>query len=366
MDSRTDGIIVHTETWSNADSGARNGNPALEQSSELLRLAIPLMARHGCGMDPISYFVWYQYLSGKPRGLVQTLDELIRSDHRLDQATTRQLYTDFIDGTDTKLNHRISEQLEQVIDNVSVSAQQSQRSAQGYEAVLDQLSQTLHRQPASDLGAEVAQTLRNTEDIKETMAALVRVLDAGRAEVESLRHQLHHSHELATTDPLTGLLNRAGFSEALVEAMAQSRTQGSTLSLLLLDLDHFKRINDSYGHLLGDKVLRAVSQVLRSSVRNVDRVSRFGGEEFAVVLPSTPLDGALKIADMLRQNIAKCRVREASGKFIDQVTVSIGAGAWTEHEAVDQLIERVDLALYESKRNGRNRVTRAPQALRAL
>jgi diguanylate cyclase len=125
----------------------------------------------------------------------------------------------------------------------------------------------------------------------------------------------------------------------------------------MADIDHFKRVNDSYGHLIGDKVLHAVGRALQANVKGKDTASRFGGEEFAVLLPQTPLEGAARLAETLRTTVASGRVKSiGSGETVGNITISIGVACYRAGEPAAELIARADRALYAAKASGRNRV----------
>jgi diguanylate cyclase (GGDEF)-like protein len=160
----------------------------------------------------------------------------------------------------------------------------------------------------------------------------------------------------AETDPLTGVANRRRFYQALeIECLRFTRSH-FPLSVLMIDLDYFKEVNDQYGHAVGDTVLRIVAQLLLLSLRKTDLLARYGGEEFAVLLPETPLLGAAVIADRIRQTICQKPIL-AEGNQI-QVSVSIGVASHDEdREATPEiLLKKADLALYRAKGTGRNRV----------
>jgi diguanylate cyclase (GGDEF)-like protein/PAS domain S-box-containing protein len=159
---------------------------------------------------------------------------------------------------------------------------------------------------------------------------------------------------LAVTDELTGLNNRRALQGKLEEEFRLSRRYEHPLSLLMIDVDHFKKFNDSYGHLAGDEVLKGVALWLRDLVRTTDFVARFGGEEFAVILPNTGLGGALLLAERVRAAIARPR------PDLKSVTISIGVAALTsDHSDVNALVSNADEALYRAKAEGRNRVLHA-------
>ena len=158
----------------------------------------------------------------------------------------------------------------------------------------------------------------------------------------------------ARTDPLTGLANRRALNEELGRRIAQWRRRGTVLSLLLVDIDHFKRFNDQHGHQAGDEMLCLVARTLRSTLREMDVVSRFGGEEFAVVLPETNLAEAVRAAERIRENVAQAVLVLREQQLRN--TVSIGVAQALETDGADALLRRADDALYAAKKAGRNRV----------
>ena len=161
--------------------------------------------------------------------------------------------------------------------------------------------------------------------------------------------------EMATQDFLTGLLNRRETFRRLDEELQRSRRLATPFSVLLLDLDHFKQVNDVHGHSAGDLVLQAVAAALRQGVRPYDLCCRYGGEEFLVILPETALEDAAGIAERLRRDIENLKITAAKETAL-QITASIGAAALLGHETIDQLIARADEAMYNAKSSGRNRV----------
>lgn len=162
--------------------------------------------------------------------------------------------------------------------------------------------------------------------------------------------------QVATFDVLTGLRNRRWFEETWPRLVRRFQFSGASLSLLILDIDHFKGFNDRFGHATGDVVLAGVAKTLVGSIRPTDMVVRLGGEEIAVVLPGTPLEGAQVVAERIRHAVADAEVRSPDGALLPQVTISIGATELVATDTPAKAVARADAALYRAKASGRNRV----------
>jgi diguanylate cyclase (GGDEF)-like protein len=189
---------------------------------------------------------------------------------------------------------------------------------------------------------------------------LIRYL-AGQAARSIENVQLHETVTTrAITDELTGLSNRRAFDDALAGEIERSRRYGASVGLILLDLDNFKSVNDTYGHQQGDLVLREVARVLREASREIDHPARYGGEELAVVVPGTDLDGTYNLAERVREQIALLRIPRVDGRGSITITTSCGVAAAPPAEADERaLLAAADAALYEAKRTGKNKSVRA-------
>lgn len=173
--------------------------------------------------------------------------------------------------------------------------------------------------------------------------------------VKSLEESENLLVELATTDSLTGILNRGEGIRRIQQEISRSLRVRQALSIILVDIDHFKKINDNFGHQVGDRVLKAIAANLAATLRNYDIICRYGGEEFLIMLPTTELNEALETAERLRFVIAKNSTETEGGKFI-KLTISLGVSSLQEGDSLDGLVYRADNALYIAKEEGRDQV----------
>jgi two-component system cell cycle response regulator len=174
---------------------------------------------------------------------------------------------------------------------------------------------------------------------------------------------VEEAQHAATTDPLTGIMNRRALLAALKVEQTRAERNGYSMSLLMLDVDHFKAINDQHGHAMGDCVLAKLGRLLTSEIRQVDAAGRWGGEEFVVVLSGANEAGAKIAAERLRSAVQQLELSDDRGHLVS-VSVSIGVSCLEVKDTVETLINRADRAMYQSKSNGRNCVTVAPSILR--
>ena len=195
------------------------------------------------------------------------------------------------------------------------------------------------------------------EEVARRLQALAQKVSEMEQEAQGFREHIEEQRQKALTDPLTGLANRAGWSERLELEVARWKRYGGDLLLAVLDIDHFKRINDGYGHLAGDKVLKIIAGELAKRLRKTDFLARFGGEEFVLLVPGTPPEGGLQLLETLRGAIEACPFHFRG----EPVTITLSAGltAFAAGESAEVAFERADQALYRAKREGRNRIARA-------
>ncbi|NPA25575.1 MAG: diguanylate cyclase [Deltaproteobacteria bacterium] len=195
--------------------------------------------------------------------------------------------------------------------------------------------------------------VRTRQMAKDMQQAREQVDDANK-KIEALKNQMEKIKKEVVIDPLTRIFNRRAFDTKIRQEMISFQRYGQLTSLIIIDIDHFKRINDSYGHRTGDGVLRILSEVMKKEIREVDFLARYGGEEFALILPHTPFNQALEVAERIRSKVESSRFTYKGKPFV--VTISLGVGTLRKDDTLESFFTRVDEALYRAKRNGRNQV----------
>jgi diguanylate cyclase len=331
-------------------------------SAEILRLALPNISRHGGSFTPASYAIWYEHLTGTNLRLSEELTQRLQQSESLDEQVISELYAEHILSRDVRSTRLLQKSLETVAHQIDQAASTSSNNTAQYARALE-TSQT-ELQSLTDpqtLNSLLQKLIHLTRDAHDSVGTLRAELNARQQELRSVRDRLGALETEVIKDPLTGLLNRRGFDKAL----EQLRTDGFALTsacVLMLDLDDFKRVNDSYGHLFGDQVLGAAAKLLNGVIKGRDIAARFGGEEFVVVLPETPESGGMALAEQFRNAFRRASIRRAgSDKVIDKLTVSIGVAVPGTGESIEATIERADEALYRAKDDGRDCVRAAPR-----
>ena len=210
---------------------------------------------------------------------------------------------------------------------------------------------------ADELQNVVGVLQQETNQMLNCSRALEDQLKSTTSEIDTLRRNFEEVRREAMTDALTGIANRKYFDIHLRTSMLHSMENGRPLSLVLVDIDHFKNFNDKYGHQTGDDVLRLVAHTLASNIKGRDTAARYGGEEFGVILPDTILETARILAENIRTSINSKRFRKKqTGEELSSITISLGIAQYRPSEALVDFIQRADDGLYQAKRTGRNKV----------
>lgn len=335
------------------------------QSAEYLRLALKRMTQQEAGLHPASYAIWYEYVAGVNPDLQASIDAQLKKGKRLDDETTYALYSRYVAGLDAQAALRIGKSVGHLVDGVADSAAHAGDQASRFGNSLERWSDTLEpgAEVSDRLASGVADILRGTREMQQAISTLQNRLETSTREARELKQEVARAREEALIDALTGLVNRKGFDLAMAACLEQTGSESPGPCLLMIDIDSFKRLNDTHGHLFGDRVLASIGEILRANVKGKDTAARYGGEEFAVLLPETPRGGAVGLAEALRALVANRRIRQMgrSESWIGNITVSIGVSDHLAGESSSEFIGRADRALYAAKAQGRNRVSLAPR-----
>lgn len=331
----------------------------LKKACEFSRLALSLMDDQSIAPHPNNYTVWYNYFSGAFPELKRTLDLLLNNDAPLSEERNAAVYRRFCASPYEAVPlHIMAENMEAELGTVLAVLEQASKGAAQYghnlETASGKLAETQH---AGELQEVVGRLLKDTRAMAEHSRLVEQKLNHSVEQIRVLNEELESTRREAMTDTLTGLANRKLFETVVRQAAMDAMESGDPLSLLYIDVDHFKNFNDKYGHAIGDQVLRLIASILRHDIKGRDTAARIGGEEFAVILPGAPLDGALKVGQAICAQVAKKTVvhRQTKEK-LGQITVSIGAAQLAIGEPIRRFVERADEALYLAKNQGRNRV----------
>lgn len=321
--------------------------------------AIECMRTRNIAPHPNNFTIWYSYASGEHPDLAQVIDILIDNNQEFTEERNASVFHKFCANPFEALPmHMIAEKMESELSAVMALLQQAGDSAaQCGDSIEQATAQVGSVRRTEDLIALLNAILTQTRAMSKQSRDVEGQLRRSWAECSHLKEELAGARQEAMTDALTGLSNRKMFDFALREHAMEAMETGEPLSVLLLDIDHFKAFNDTYGHNVGDQVLKLLATVLRHTCKGQDTPARYGGEEFGVILPRTTVHDAARLAESIRCRVAgKTVIHRKTGDQLGRVQVSIGVAGFVFGEPLRQLVERADRALYTAKRTGRNRV----------
>jgi diguanylate cyclase len=327
----------------------------LEYANSTADRARELMSRYAIPPTADNFSVWFQYVLGTDREFNRTIDIIITNKRKFDkrinwglvQAVRKSQGRE--DTTSRIVTDRLHDVLGKATSYLAKAAADNQEHVQRLGGVASQVGSGCD--PFSiigDLTSELSRAALRATALEMKFVATSNELDHVRSSLKVAEHS-------AKTDALTGLANRRALDEFLRAAQIRAMENGEPLSIMIIDIDHFKRFNDSFGHQLGDHVLRLIASVIKTGVRQNDFAARYGGEELVAVLPGAELPVCKEVADRIRTSIGQRQiVRRATGEALAKVTVSIGVAQYALGETITGLFERCDRALYMAKNSGRN------------
>lgn len=313
--------------------------------------------------DPPTFAVWFTYFQGHNPALNRDIEELDLdglSRTRLNAIHDRHFASERHFGQLLSVGEALGAETRKVESVIRVAS----GSAAGYGIDLQSAAEALDSGATGLSVSELIKSLvRSTDAIQQTNSLLQAQLQQSEHQFRLLQENMETLRLESMTDPLTRLANRKYFDFSLTQATARAVDDEAPepFSLAMVDIDRFKQFNDQFGHTTGDDVLRLVAFALKNNVRTSDLVARYGGDEFAVLLPNAPLEDAMAVGDQIRKAVAeRPLLRRTTKEMLGHVTLSIGVAAWMPGESPEALLDRADRHLYEAKANGRNCLVGAP------
>lgn len=293
---------------------------------ELLRLALPAMAKRQIPMTPRNHAVWYDYLDGTNPGPKQEIGRRLSNGGEFSPTVMTQLYREHVATFENPMADQAREMLNALLAGASTSFSDATDKFRIIEDALNLVAERLeHKRGKGDLRAALEELLNRTGDIRAQSENLSKTLAERQQEGETLRQKLVQTRKQGSTDALTGFGSRGSFDERLKELTLTLNNEGESFGLVMLDIDHLKVVKDPHGHLAGDKVLRYTAKTIQDSARAQDLGARFGGEEFAVLLPQPNLQSCRVLAESFRSAMESSRlVKNGSGESLGDITVSCG------------------------------------------
>lgn len=331
------------------------------QSDRWAREALEHLSRDGLTPVPDNFAVYYAYHSGTNGNLKMAMDALLTQFGRLNQQQCSSLFQSHLslEAEHTVLTTATSN-IESEINRVMLAIDQTSSGAQKYDSTLTSFSGSLQSSSSLDqIRLAVAKVASETRSMAEQNKRLHNQLTQSTQQLTEMRYSLDQVRKDSLRDPLTEVGNRKYFDTELAKVTSEAIESNSTLSILMVDIDHFKKFNDTYGHLIGDQVLRLVARTLIENLKGRDIIARYGGEEFVILLPNTDVSAAEKVANQLRESLGTKQIRRKNTQeTLGVVTISLGTTEYCPHEDLEAFINRADEALYEAKQTGRNKVCR--------
>lgn len=337
-----------------------NGRLQTAEGIELARKALDLLAEHTLAPSPQNYAIFTAYVSDSTPELCAEIQTLIDQGGPMAQAALDDIYDRHftfrrIQDAVIDAGGAMSRELGAVVKTLEAAERDTAAYGEALAGASGQLNnatdQASVKRMVEGLVAATARMQRRSRDLE-------RRLQETSQEVDQLRNNLEKVREEAMTDALTGVANRKRFDESMRKARRDADLKGEPFSLILCDIDHFKRFNDTWGHQTGDQIIRFVAACLARFSKDYHVVARYGGEEFGVVMPNTGLDEARIVAEKVRATVESKRLlRKSTNEDLGNITVSLGVSQFRPVESVECLIERCDTNLYKSKQNGRNRIS---------
>jgi len=321
--------------------------------------AISYIKKNTLPAYPRSYELWYTYAAGYNQGLNRAINETIKTSGRISTDEMLTLYGRFLSPTRLgdrldEVGSKVSQEVEDLVDTLKLSAD----ATSDYGTALEQAGEKIKSVADPEkLQLYLTHLVKSTQNAVASNRKLESQLLESKKHIENLQSSLEAIRYESLTDELTTLNNRKHFENSIERVIDLSIESGRGFSLLMTDIDHFKKFNDTYGHQTGDQVLRLVALAVKQNIKAQDVGCRYGGEEFAIILPHIDLEEAATIGENIRTAVmSKELVKRSTGENLGRVTISVGVATFDDTDTAHSIVSRADEAMYLAKNAGRNLV----------
>ncbi|WP_413283180.1 GGDEF domain-containing protein [Vibrio sp. MA40-2] len=338
-------------------------NKDFQKAAKTLKATVPLMIKYQTPTTPQNYELWYTYVEKSKPDLNRELDKIIDKYGFCLPSHTKELYQNHITGRTESNIRDLKSSLEVLINEVYLSMQDTLADTATFEKSVESNFSDLEQIDSEsisfdDLLSLVQTFVQNSKDVTNSAQYFNKQMSSASAEITNLKKELEKVQNDALQDSLSGLFNRGAFDKDLLNYCTSE--QYHPMCLILIDIDNFKRLNDNYGHVFGDLVIKAISNKLKTNCQNGYAAYRYGGEEFALLMPNTPIDDAQQFAEILRQSIEKISIKnKRSGIQVGNISASFGVSQLIMGQSPISIIDCADQQLYKAKDLGKNRVVAA-------
>jgi diguanylate cyclase len=335
----------------------------LSLASDVAEQAFSRMKKENIAPAPTNFEVWYVYYANINLPMKEEINAIKAQNGKITEQDCSAIYEKYLsEKRHQDLYQKAGDQIHTALQDVSSLMNNVRDATTEYSGTLEGVTKKISNvKSPEDIKAIMQSVAADTHRMMEQNKKLEEQLSKSSRAMDELKTDLERVRREAMTDGLTGLSNRKSFDDQIKRLSKECASEEKTFTLLMVDIDHFKSFNDNFGHQVGDQVLRLVARTLTDGVKGKDIASRYGGEEFAILLPDTHLNGGVIVGDNLRKTLAtKEIVNRASGEQLGRITMSVGVAQYYAGEDIEGLIERADAALYTAKHNGRNQVAAAP------
>lgn len=307
--------------------------------------------------SPLNYLVWYEYFKGEKPQFRQEMDKILNDPFGYNDRVGQRLFDEYIKvrAPETNLDAAFKRLLDALMRQITHWTENLEDRQKELNSIAGELNKP-------NLDSETLKTITSTmlntnASMQQDQEHFASALSAAQGEIRELRHQLNQARKEAMQDELTQLSNRRAFVQELEEAMDDFITNPQNLHIIITDIDHFKKINDNFGHLVGDSILRYFANLMKKHSKPGQLIARYGGEEFVILLPHTTLEEAIKQANSMRDALSKVALkRKDTQENLPPITASFGIAEYRKGDTAKTLVERADQYLYQAKETGRNKV----------